>query len=341
LEEKSLKLEELAKLLKIPELPTYIGRAEKAIDNILTVSNSSLHDPSSRLIKGGGKRLRPFFVIAAASIQGGNVGDDVIASCAAIELAHIGTLVHDDIIDDAEVRWGIPTVNAKEGISSAILVGDYLLALASAEAATVSKEVAYIVASTVAEMCDGQSQETNDNYNVERSIKSYLGTIYKKTAVLTSAACRIGAICAGLPDQQVEALTKYGEAFGMAFQITDDLLDFLSTTEAMGKPVGNDIKEGVYTMPLLLALQGEDQGEVRSWLGKNPSSQPKQNKIVETLLQSGAFGATLKEIQKYNNIAAVSVRKLGKNDVVEGLARLPEAYLNWALKKQTVLSHKL
>jgi geranylgeranyl pyrophosphate synthase len=336
-----LKLEDLAKLLKIPELPMYIGRAEKAIEDILTVSNSSLHNPSLRLIKGGGKRLRPFFVIAAAASQGGKVGADVIRCCAAIELVHIGTLVHDDIIDDAEVRWGIPTVNAKEGVSNAILVGDYLLALASVEAATVSKEVAHIIASTIADMCDGQSQETNDNYNVERSIKSYLETIYKKTAALTSAACRIGAICAGLPDQQVEALTNYGKAFGVAFQITDDLLDFLSTTEAMGKPVGNDIKEGVYTLPLLLALKGEDQGEIRSWLGKYPSSQPPQSKIVEALRQSGALHATLKEIRKYNGIAATSIRELGGNNTVEGLAQLPEAYLNWALKKQTVLGNKL
>lgn len=332
-----MKTTELATLLGIPKLPAYIEQIERELEKVLVKDNPSLREPALRLIKSGGKRLRPFFVIAAASSQGGNVGDDVIVSCAAIELAHIGTLVHDDIIDDADVRWGIPTVNAKEGVSNAILVGDYLLALASAEAAKVSKEVAYIIASTIAEMCDGQSQETNDNYNVERSIESYLETIYKKTAALTSAACRIGALCADLPSKQVEALARYGEAFGMAFQITDDLLDLLSTTEAMGKPVGNDIKEGVYTLPLLLALQGEDRDEVRLWLEKNPISKPKQNKIVETLRRSGAFDATLKETRRYNDIAAASVRDLGKNNTVEGLVRLPDAYLNWALKKQTII----
>lgn len=336
-----MKLEELAKLLSIPELPNYIDRTEKAIYDILTVNNSNLHDPSLRLIQGGGKRLRPFFVIAAASSSGGGIDDDVIACCAAIELVHIGTLVHDDIIDDAEMRWGTPTVNAKEGINNAILVGDYLLALASAEAATVSKEVAYIIAATIAEMCDGQSQETSDNYNVDRSIESYRKTIYKKTAALTSAACRIGAICAGLPDKQIEALAKYGEAFGMAFQITDDLLDILSTPEAMGKPVGNDIKEGVYTLPILLALQGEQRDEVSSWLGEIPRSRPSQKKMVETLRNSGVIDETLKEIQKYNDLAETSLLDLKENGVVKGLGRLPDAYLGWALKKQTALSHTL
>jgi geranylgeranyl pyrophosphate synthase len=336
-----LKLEELATLLNIPELPAYITKTEQLIKDILTVSDSTLHGASLRLVEAGGKRLRPFFVIAAASSQGGYIDDNVIACCAAIELAHIGTLVHDDIIDDAEVRWGISTVNAKEGVSSAILVGDYLLALAAAEAATVSKEVAYLIAATIAEMCDGQSQETSDNYNVDRSIESYRKTIYKKTAALTSAACRLGAICAGLSDKQVMALSKYGEAFGMAFQITDDLLDILSTPEAMGKPVGNDIKEGVYTLPLLLALQGEHRDEVSSWLGEVPRSQPSQKKIVETLRSSGVIDETLKEIRKYNDLAVTSLLDLKENGVVKGLGRLPDAYLGWALKKQTALNHKL
>lgn len=335
-----MKIDDLAKLLGIPELPANIQQVDTALQSLVTTDNSSLREPSLRLVRSEGKRLRPCFVIAAALAQGSKVGNDVITCATAIELVHIGTLVHDDIIDDAELRWGVRTTNAQEGVNHAILVGDYLLALASAQAASVSKEVAYIVATTIAELCDGQSQETADNYNVERSMEAYLETIRNKTAALTSAACRVGAVCANLPHEQVEALAKYGEAFGMAFQITDDLLDFLSTSEAMGKPVGNDIKEGVYTLPVLLALQTEYRDDLRKWLGKNPDSKAQQEGIIETLRRSGVFVATLEEIQKYNEIAAASLSGLEKSKVVVGLASLPDVYLSWALKKQTVLSTK-
>lgn len=332
-----MKLEELARLLQVPELPAHVAAAEKAIEHTIAIDNPTLYEASLRLVQAGGKRLRPFFVIAAASSQGGKVDDNVIAGCVAVELAHIGTLVHDDVIDEAQVRRGAPTVNAKEGVNSAILVGDYLLALASAEAVGVNKEVARIVASTVAEMCDGQSQETTDKYNIERSIDSYLAVIYKKTAALTSAACRIGAICAGLPSKQIEALAAYGKAFGMAFQLADDLLDFISTSEAMGKPVGNDVKEGVYTLPLLLALEDERGDTVRSLLKKD-HTKSSQKKLVEILGGIGAFEETLKEIKKYNDEAEASLLELGQTNVVKGLAKLPGAYLEWALQRQVVLS---
>ncbi len=331
-----MKQEHFTDLLNIPDLPAYMMRTQNMIEDTVLAGNSTLHSASSRLIKSSGKRLRPIFVIAAASSQGGVIDDTVIASCAAIELVHIGTLVHDDIIDEADVRRGVPTVSAVEGANAAILVGDYLLALGSAKAVTVNKEVAYTVASTVAEMCIGQSQESDDNYNTERSIDSYLATIHKKTATLLSAACRVGAICAGLSDKEVEAFAKYGEAFGMAFQIADDLLDLISTTEALGKPVGNDIKEGVYTLPLLIASKGSKE-KIKVLLGEGPNSHAKHEAIVAILLRDGALEMTLARIREYNAIAANSLRIFDQTNVIKGLSELPEIYLEWVLKKQTVL----
>lgn len=330
-----MKSDELAKLLGIPGLPNYTEQIEKQLKNVLATNNPHLREPALRLVTGG-KRLRPFLVIAAAMSQGKAVNRVVIDACVAIELVHIGTLVHDDIIDEANMRWGVPTINTKEGVNNAILVGDYLLALAAVQATKVSKEATHIIASTIAEMCDGQSHETADKFNVDRTIESYLEAIRKKTAVLTSAACQIGAISANLPQKEVDALSRYGEAFGMAFQLTDDLLDFLSTEEEMGKPVGNDLKEGVYTMPILIAQRGVSRDKVWSWLGEKPTSKPTPEVVTETLISNGAIQATVAEIQKYNNIATNSLQIIDNNTIRDGLSKLPTIYLDWSLKKQKV-----
>lgn len=332
-----MKTTELATLLGIPKLPVYIEQIEQKLEEILIKDNPNLSEPSLRLINSGGKRLRPFLVIAAASSQGGKIDDKVITSCTAIELVHIGTIVHDDIIDNADVRWGATTVNKQEGVNQAILVGDYLLALAAVQATNVSQEVGYIIANTIATMCDGQSQETADEYNIDRSIESYYTTIRKKTASLTSAACRVGGLCVGIPNAQIEALSKYGESFGMAFQLVDDLLDFLSTSEAMGKPVGNDMKEGVYTLPLLLALKGPSGKQIRSWLGKHPDTYVDRSEIIDSLMKTGAIEATLTEVRRHNKTAAATIRRLGDNKVLNGLSKLPDIYLKWALQKQTTV----
>jgi heptaprenyl diphosphate synthase len=326
---------DLANLLDFPELPKHLKQVEEVLIKALTVNNSSLMEPSLRLIKNGGKRLRPFFVLAAAKSQGKEINKDVILASAAVELVHIGTIVHDDIIDNADIRWGVPTINSKEGTSQAIVIGDYLLSLSASIAASVSAEVAGAIAAATMHVCDGQIQETSDEYNINRSLDSYMTSIRDKTAALTSAACRVGALCAGLSDMQVKALAEYGEWFGMSFQIIDDLLDFLSTSEAMGKPVGNDIKEGVYTLPLLLALQKPAGKELRSLLSTSPE-EINYEKIVKTLKEEGAFEETIKKIRTYNSKAANTISQLGTNSITLGLAKLPSSYLSWALRTKVI-----
>ncbi|HSW79450.1 MAG TPA: polyprenyl synthetase family protein [Candidatus Saccharimonadales bacterium] len=325
--------EVLSELLGIPKLPAYLKQVEKILENILISDHSSLLEPSLRIVKNSGKRLRPFLVIAAVLVQDNDISEDTLQACAAIELVHIGTIVHDDIIDNADIRWGAPTINKKEGMNQALLVGDYLLALAAAQATTISKEIGYTIANTIAIMCDGQSQETVDEYNVNRSIASYNEVINKKTAALTAAACRIGAISANFSESQTAAVTIYGESFGMSFQLIDDLLDLLATSKAMGKPVGNDIKEGIYTFPILFALQSPEKDRARSWLGNHTSAKPDRSTIMETLKNAGAIDATLKEIRRHNEIASKTIEGLGANKVIKGMSKLPDIYLDWAIKK--------
>lgn len=298
------------------------------LHSLVTTDNPNIKVPALRVVRNSGKRLRPIMLIAAAWNKQKQIDETTIASCAALEMAHISTLVHDDIIDNSSKRRGEPTINIQEGVNSAILAGDYLLAVAIAQASTVSKEVAQLLAISIATVCDGQSQEMADNFNLGRSMDNYLETIRKKTAALMSAACQIGGLCAGSSPKEVEALGRFGGAFGMSFQLVDDLLDFLSTAEVLGKPVGNDMKEGVYTMPLIIALKGTNSSEMKTCLGKNP----KLSEVVDILSRSGAIDKTLLEVQNYNADAVRAISDFDKS----GLSKLPDFYLESALKKCVV-----
>ncbi len=298
-------------------------------------ASGSLGRSLQRTTGGSGKRLRPILVIAAAASQGTAIDARVLRAAAAIELAHLATLVHDDIMDQAAIRWGLPTISSREGPNHAIVVGDYLLAIAIAEAISVSQDIGRELAATIAIVCDGQSRETADDYNPNRAIASYNQAIHDKTATLLAAACKIGGQCAALPAKQVAALGNYGEAFGMAFQLVDDVLDFTSDTKTMGKPVGNDAKTGVYTLPLLLALRGSGAKKIRPWLGKAPLQPLSTRKLRTVLEECGALDQTVQTAQEQAKAAESALQSLPKTSVVHGLQQLPSRYLAEALQKQT------
>lgn len=327
---------DLARLLNIPELPSCLNQVDKYLIESVGKANPHIKDPAVRLIKSGGKRLRPFLVIAAAKSQGGKIDDAVIRTCAAIELVHIGTIIHDDIIDKSDMRWGVPSINSHEGASHALVIGDYFLSLSAHVANSVSREVADVIAVAAMEICDGQSLETAEEYNLKRSIDSYMSAINKKTASLTSAACKVGGICAELNSSQIGALAKYGEFFGVSFQLIDDLLDFISTSEILGKPVGNDVKEGVYTLPLLLAFQKSAGKDLRKQL---ENGEIDHKSVVQTLSSLDVFEETIQEIVRNGAVASRTIKELGSNEVIEGLAKLPSAYLDWALQKTNYRSN--
>ena len=335
-----MKIDELATLLHIPELPEYVAQVDKKLQDRFTATHPTIGTPALRLLASGGKRLRPILVLAASASQGSPINADVISAATAIELIHLGSIVHDDVLDHGDQRGGERTIYAKEGVDSAILIGDYLLAAASIEAATVSDTVAAVVASTIATMCEGQMQETVGVYSTGRSIEEYRVSIHKKTAALIGAACQIGGLCAEAADASLQALQEYGEAFGIAFQMADDLLDFLATPKALGKPTHNDIKEGVYTLPLLLALKGTSRKTLLPLLGKKPTQPVDYSVVVKTLLRDGSFDATITEINKQNERAIGALTDLRRNEVVDGLTQLPELYFNEALAKQKILPKK-
>ncbi len=258
-------------LLELPDMGNDLLRVEDELLAAVQTTDALLTEMASHLIRAGGKRQRPAFAVAAGACAAGEPGPvprDVVLGGVSVELVHLGSLYHDDVIDEAVTRRTVESVNARWGNLRAILAGDFLLAKASEIAASLGTEVAGLLAATIGRLCEGEVRELEAAYDVSRTEDAYLLSIDGKTASLFSAAARIGGIVAGLPREHIDALTTFGTAYGTAFQIVDDILDVVATDEQLGKPAGHDLVEGVYTLPVLRALAGPEGDELRTLLGK-------------------------------------------------------------------------
>jgi heptaprenyl diphosphate synthase len=239
--------------------PGWLAPDMERIENLLmTSAKDSLHplvsEASTHLIKAGGKRVRPALVMLASRAgESGREATDLAA--AAIELVHLATLYHDDVIDESETRRGVPTVHSKWGIEVAVLAGDFLFARGCALGAEAGGEVPRILAHAIAEVCEGQIVETANLGDPDRPVDDYTETIRRKTAALFRAACELGAATSGASAEHRAALKGYGERLGLAFQIVDDVLDLVGDPDVTGKVPGTDLKEGVFTLPVLIACE--------------------------------------------------------------------------------------
>lgn len=329
---------DLAALLGLPDLPDGLAAVEAELDRAVVVDRAEIEQPARRVVLGGGKRLRPALALACGVAAAGRDADavtdaHVVAGATATELVQAGSLIHDDIMDEADERRGVPTINSVEGPNQALLVGDFLLARAGQLAAGVSRDVAAYLATAIADLCVGQSAEVATLFDADRGIDAYLDSICGKTAALFRASCEIGAAAAGAPTEAVTAVATYGTAFGMAFQIIDDVLDLVSTAEALGKPVGNDIREGVYSLPVLLALDGPDGAALRARLGHAPADGEVAHALTLVRASSGVAEA-LDRARSYNEEAAAALAALPAGPTRDGLAILPGRYLDWVLEQK-------
>jgi heptaprenyl diphosphate synthase len=259
-------------LLLLPTLADDLARVEDQLRLSVQAEDRFLTEVASHLIKAGGKRVRPAFCVASAATRLAAMAPapaDVVSGAVSVELVHLGSLYHDDVMDDALTRRTVESVNARWGNLKAILAGDYLLARASEIAASLGTEVAGLLASTIARLCEGQILELQHTFNAQRNEEGYLASIDGKTASLLGTACRIGGIVGGLPRPVIDRLTQFGHSYGMAFQIVDDILDVVATDEELGKPSGHDLVEGVYTLPVIrvLAAGGSDADRLGDLLG--------------------------------------------------------------------------
>ena len=206
-------------------------------------------------LQGGGKKIRPALVLLSGKFYTYNL-DSLLLMATAVELLHTATLVHDDAIDKSSVRRGRPTINQLWDEDKAVLLGDYLFAKAGELAAdTQNVRVVKLFAQTLKTISSGELNQIFNAFNLEQTHQNYLQRISGKTASLFSLATESGAVLSQAPAKSIEALKDYGHNFGIAFQIVDDILDFIGTEEELGKPVGSDLAQGTLTLPAMLVLE--------------------------------------------------------------------------------------
>ena len=270
----------------------------------------------SDLFAAGGKRLRPALVLLAGMCGTYDL-ERLTPAAMAVELTHAATLVHDDVIDRSPTRRGRPTIAAALGDEPALVIGDFYFAKAYEFAArTNMPEVVVILADAVMGICAGEVRQQAVRYHYDSNIGEYMRLIEAKTALLLAACCQIGAFLGGLDDQQTTALTEYGRSLGLAFQIADDVLDYVGAEDEVGKPIGHDIAEGFATLPLMLAsVSIEDNRRL---------DVTEARRIADAVRKSRGPQMALEQARHYADSARETLKSLPPSDALSTLASLAD-----------------
>ena len=239
-----------------------LGVVEDRLREVVRSAHPMLDAASGHLAAAGGKRVRPLLALLAARL-GDPTAAGVVDAAVVVELTHLATLYHDDVMDEADVRRGAPSANARWTNTVAILTGDFLFARASDLTAGLGTEATRIQSRTFARLVEGQISETAGPADGQDAVEHHLKVIADKTASLLATSARLGALMAGAPAADVETVARFGEVFGAAFQLSDDLIDVLSESGQSGKTPGTDLREGIRTLPVLLVLASDDAGSAR------------------------------------------------------------------------------
>jgi heptaprenyl diphosphate synthase len=278
------------------------------------------------LFAAGGKRLRPALVLLSAKCGRYDL-ERLMPAAMAVELTHAATLVHDDVIDRSAVRRGRPTVAASLGDEPAIVIVDFYFAKAYEHAArTDSTEVVGMLARTVMEICAGEVRQQAIRFDYRTDVDEYMQRIEAKTATLLAACCDIGSVLAGLPEAQRSALHAYGRLLGLAFQIADDVLDYLGSVGEIGKPIGHDIAEGFATLPLMLAREDAHVAKrLDSALsGGRKLSTQEAREVVEVVRGSSAPQQAIERAREYASAARKQLDAIDPGEARDSLAALTD-----------------
>ncbi|CAM3443004.1 heptaprenyl diphosphate synthase component II [Cytobacillus oceanisediminis] len=271
---------------------------EDELEETIKAESPLLHQASLHLLQAGGKRIRPVFVLLAAKF--GDYDINKIKNVAvSLELIHMASLVHDDVIDDAELRRGKPTIKAKWDNKIAMYTGDYIFARALELITNVENPHAHkILSHTLVELCIGEIEQIKDKYNYDQNVRTYFRRIKRKTAMLIAVSCQLGAIAANVEDEIHKKLFKFGYFVGMSYQIIDDVLDFVGTEKELGKPAGGDLHQGNITLPVLFAMEDRT---IREEIIKVHEGTERSDieEIIKLVKNSGAIEKSLHISDKY------------------------------------------
>ena len=284
-----------------------LNEVESSLEKYARSDTDFVTEAASYLLAAGGKRFRPMLVLLS-----GYFGDPedprLIQGATAIELTHLATLYHDDVIDEGDERRGRPSVNARWDNTVAILAGDFLFARASEISADLGAEVTRLLARTIATVCDGEIREVEISGHIDHGQDAYMEIIRRKTASLIATSCRLGGMLSDATPEVTDRLEDFGMALGLAFQLSDDIMDVTSTEAELGKEPGVDMKLGVYTLPVLYAVQDGGRGqELAALLSEGPPSGERLSRALEIVRQEGSLAlardAVTREFRRAKRLA--------------------------------------
>jgi heptaprenyl diphosphate synthase len=316
-------MEDLQSLVNIPRIWDRLETVEERLLEASTADDPYLTKIAQHLLIAGGKRFRPLLALLCAEF--GDAEDDrPVEAGVAVELIHVGSLYHDDVIDEADTRRGARSANANWTNSVAILAGDFLMARASEVAAThLSQESVRLLAATYAELVEGQTRELQLTDDLTHSLEDYWQVIGGKTASLIRTSARLGAMAADADDATVEALSTWAWEVGMVFQVTDDALDLVADEETIGKPAGSDIREGTFTGPVLRAVTGPQGERVTEILSQGrPYSDESVAEVIFLVKEGGHIDAALQVAEQRLSTAGAALGSLPSSQPKAILERL-------------------
>jgi len=302
-------------------LRSRLDEVEEALQKAVRADFDFMTETATHLIAAGGKRFRPMLVLLAGFF-GDPTDPRLVPGAVAIELTHLATLYHDDVIDEADFRRGKASANSRWDNTVAILTGDFLFARASEISSELGTDVSRLLARTIATVCDGQIREVERAGRIDQTERSYMETIERKTAALIATSCRLGGMLSDAPDEQVEVLERFGEALGVGFQLSDDIMDVVSTERELGKEPGVDIKEGVYTLPVIHALERSE--ELRTLLAEGPPDGESLARALEITSSDGSLHLARESVTREVHLARDLAQKLPEGSAQDALVKLAE-----------------
>ncbi len=301
-----------------------IKEIENELSRTIAIDQNTLDKSSHQLLKAGGKRIRPVFVLLAGHF--GEYQFDTLKKVAtALELIHMATLVHDDVIDDANQRRGKLTVKAKWDNKVAMYTGDYIFAQALILITEFkNQEMHETLSNAIVSMCEGEIDQIADFNNWSQSLKNYLRRIKRKTALLIAISCKLGALASHADKETVRSLYHYGYNVGMAFQIVDDILDFTGTTEQLGKPAGSDLRQGNITLPALYSLHYSNEKEKLRAIIKEGHVNKRMEEIIDLIRTSDGIEYSKQLALKYVEKAKKSLSNIPEINEKKTLINISE-----------------
>ena len=305
-----------------------LNKVEDWLRSVSKVDFSWLAKLLGYSLKGGGKRIRPALTLLSGKFYNYNL-DSLLPMATAVELLHTATLVHDDAIDKSSVRRGRPTINTVWGEDKAVLLGDYLFAKAGEFAATTGNlQAIKLTAQTIMTISSGELNQAFNAFNLKQTREDYFQRVSSKTASLFCLATESGAILSQAPERSIEILKGYGHNLGIAFQVVDDILDFIGTEEELGKPVGSDLAQGTLTLPAMLLLERYPEENPVKRLFQNRDKQENIGLAIELIRNSSIVQECYGVASDYCSKACHNLGQLPDNASRQALVQLADYVVN-------------